>query len=100
MTFLSRLKLAWRNTTIVNKLSFFLTVVIAGANIAYVVFASKQFHTMDGQLQQMKRSTTASLRSAYDACLSAQIARSALIEAQTGATDTHDFPYFPFIFCL
>ncbi len=83
MNLSTRLKIAWAKTTIINKLSFFLTVVIAGANIAYVIYAGKQFHTMSGQLKQMTIATKTSEQSEYVACRT-------LEQVQAGETDTHD----------
>ncbi len=56
MKYVTKLKIAWANTTIVNKLTFLLTMVIAGANTAYVFYARKQFITMSGQLTEMQSS--------------------------------------------
>jgi len=42
------------------------------------------------QLQQMTKATVASQQSAYAACVSAQISRYALLELQSGETDSHN----------
>jgi hypothetical protein len=57
MKYITRLRIAWTKTHIVNKLTFLLTLVIAGANMAYVFYARKQFITMSGQLAQMQSSS-------------------------------------------
>lgn len=83
MKYITRLKIAWANTTIVNKLSFFLTLVIAGANIAYVCYARKQFITMSGQLGEMQSSSkqTDQLIGLY---------RQQVGEVRRQASDTHE----------
>jgi hypothetical protein len=43
----------------------------------------------NGQLTEMRKSTDAATNSAYTACVAAQIARGALIEAQRSGTDAH-----------
>jgi hypothetical protein len=44
----------------------------------------------DCQLRQMTKATVASQQSAYAACVSAQISRYALLELQSGETDSHN----------
>jgi hypothetical protein len=83
MKYLTRLKIAWTKTHIVNKLTFLLTLVIAGANIAYVIYARKQFITMSGQLGQMQSSSGQT-----DQMLG--LVRQQLGELHNQAFDTHD----------
>jgi hypothetical protein len=65
------------------------SVVVAVATVIYTTYAHRQWSVMSGQLEEMKNSTKASERAAYASCLSAQLARSTLLEIQAGSADTH-----------
>lgn len=54
-TKLSRLKQAWKQTTISNKLIVAFTAVIALTNLLYVLYARRQWEVMSGQLSEMSR---------------------------------------------
>lgn len=56
MTYWSRFKQSWRQTSNWNKLLVLLTVVIAVSNAVYTYYARKQFGVMHDQLSQMQSS--------------------------------------------
>jgi hypothetical protein len=60
------------------------------AVIAYTIAAWRQLGVMSGQLTEMQRSTRAAREAAYTACVSAQIARSTLVEVQNSGNDSHN----------
>ena len=53
MSYWTRVKQSWSKTRGWNKLLVLLTAIIAGANITYAIYSSKQFKVMRGQLHQM-----------------------------------------------
>jgi hypothetical protein len=67
----------------INYATFLLEVILAFLAIGTLVIYALQ-------LNQMIRATKATGDAAYDACLSAKIARQTLIEYQSGEADTHN----------
>jgi hypothetical protein len=61
-------------------------IVINGAGVILSVIIAMIYW---GQLKEMRKATRASASSAYAACENAQIARSTLLEIQSGRTDAH-----------
>jgi hypothetical protein len=53
----TRIKQAWRKTSLPNKLVVVFTAISAGATGVYAYYARQQFRIMRGQLEQMKGST-------------------------------------------
>jgi hypothetical protein len=64
--------------------------ILAIVGIGALVVYNGQLGVMRGTLAEMKVADKASAKSAYAACVGAQIARSALLESQQSATDEHE----------
>ncbi|MGI9103230.1 MAG: hypothetical protein ACR2IF_12405 [Terriglobales bacterium] len=78
-SYFSRIKQAWRQTTIGNKLVVGLTLVIAVSNLFFVIYARKQWKVMGGQLDQMAQQLPELQRAAKAAEDNARIATQQMI---------------------